>query len=549
LAALVAATVVSSSGAAASATGPAARVRPNVRPAPRPVSVSDPRVRREAAWSVTMRPATAGRAPNDEVPPEAGPPDASPPDAGPPDASPPDASPAARPLAPVVTTHFDAIPQQADNSPADPTGAVGRTNVVTAVNTAVGVYAREGGEMLAPTGLQELVPGLLGLKYDPKVVFDQYTNAFVLTFLVRRPSTQESWIVVTTIPDATAADRSTWCGAQLKGDGVPRNGPQWADYPAVGYDVDGVTIATNAFNFGGHNAFRYAQIYSIPNAELFQTPCDPSDAVAFTAFAQKQTRDPNGSKAFTIQPAQTEGASNGDQYLLSFDPSGSDVVVWRLRETAHGPTLSRSAVAVGRARVAPYGTQAGGSFRDDDTWWDPGDLRLVNAFYDADLRRVYAAHVLFKDLEPDSFTGGYPESVIKWYEVHPKGRLRASRLTRSGIVGTPETDAGWPVVATDASGDLLITYNRASKPLGEYLSAWAAEVRPGTTAADPVLLSAGTARIEASPGVERWGDFNAINRDPVDGTFVAMVNQYAKSDGGGPTTLDWQQTFDLVSGA
>jgi hypothetical protein len=138
--------------------------------------------------------------------------------------------------------------------------------------------------------------------------------------------------------------------------------------------------------------------------------------------------------------------------------------------------------------------------------------------------------------------------VIKWYEVHPTRRLRASRLTRSGIVGSPETDAGWPVVATDASGNLFITYSRASKPLGEYLSAWAAEVPPGATAADPVLLSAGTARIEASPGVERWGDFNAINRDPVDGTFVAMVNQYAKSDGGA-TTLDWQQTFDLVSRA
>jgi hypothetical protein len=529
LAVLLAATVVSSSGARASAIGSEARERPNPRPQARPVRIVDPRTTRTTALRVTMRPAApASQGVTGTLA---------------------DESPAARPLAPVVATHFDAIPQQADNTPADPTGAVGRTSVVTAVNTAVAVYARDGNALVTPTELQDLVPGLLGLTYDPKVVFDQYTDAFVLTFLVRRPSTQESWIVVTTIPDATAAEPSSWCGARLPGDGVPRNGPQWADYPAVGYDADGVTIATNAFNFGGRNAFRYAQVYSITNAELFRSPCDPSDAVAFTPFGRKQTRDPSGSKAFTIQPAQTEGASNGDQYLLSFDPTGPGVVVWRLRETAQGPTLGRTAIGVGRARIAPYGTQAGGSYRDDDTWWDPGDLRLVNAFYDADTGRVYAAHVLLKDLEPDALTGGYPESVIKWYEVHPTRRLRASRLTRSGIVGTPETDAGWPVVATDASGDLFIAYNRASKPLGEFLSAWAAEVRPGTTAAESILLSPGTARIEASPGVERWGDFNAINRDPLDGTFVAMVNQYARADGEGSVTLDWQQTFDLVSGA
>jgi hypothetical protein len=43
-------------------------------------------------------------------------------------------------------------------------------------------------------------------------------------------------------------------------------------------------------------------------------------------------------------------------------------------------------------------------------------------------------------------------------------------VTRNGIVGTPEVDAGWPVVATDSIGDLLITYNRASKRLREHLS-------------------------------------------------------------------------------
>jgi hypothetical protein len=447
---------------------------------------------------------------------------------------------------PVAATHVDAIPQWKTDSPADPTGAIGVTNIVTAVNTAVAVYARDGSELLPPTDLASLIPGVQGQKFDPKIVYDQYTSTFVLTFLVRRAATRQSWIVVTTIPDATAADQTTWCGTKLHADTVPRNGRQWADYPAVGYDGDGIAIDTNAFTFGG--PFAYAQIYSIANIDLFGT-CDPTSPVAFTSITGDGTRNPDGAKAFTIQPAQTQGGSNGDQYFLSYGRSGA-LVVWRLRATAAGLRLTNAAIPVKAEVIPPYGTQAGGSYRNPDTWWDPGDLRLVNAFYDADLGRLYTAHAVAANLRPDTMTGRYIESAIRWYEVEPAGRLTRSTLTRTGTVGAPEVDSGWPAVATDASGDLFMTFSRASKPRQEYLSAWAAEIPPGVTKAQLTLLTAGAATMESrirDDPVERWGDFNAINRDPVDGAFVAMVNQYAKGDGSSTVTDSWQQTFDLVS--
>jgi hypothetical protein len=451
------------------------------------------------------------------------------------------------PLAPVAAAHFDAIAQQGVNYPADPTGAIGQTNIVTAVNTSVAVYARDGTELLAPTALADLIQPLVeGQQFDPKIVYDQYAQRFVLVWLVRNGRLRRSWINIMTIPDATAGDLSTWCGVKLHGDGVRRNGRQWADYPGLGYDADSVTITTNAFNFARRHGFAYAQIFHIANSQLFPASGACTAPVAYRVFAAESTRNVDGSKAFTIQPAQTEGASNGDQYLVAYDESGS-LTVWRLRETVEGLVLKRVGLPVRATKIAPFGTQKGGTLLDDDTWWDPGDLRLVNAFYDADLGRLYTAHAIARDLRPDPVTGGYLESVIRWYEVDPAHRLKASRLGRVGLVGAPETDAGWPAVATDASGNLFVTYSRASQPLGEYPSAWAAEIHPGATRAELTLLTAGTARIEALPGVERWGDFNAINRDPVDGTFVAMVNQYAKADGAGRRTRDWQQTFDLVS--
>ena len=48
--------------------------------------------------------------------------------------------------------------------------------------------------------------------------------------------------------------------------------------------------------------------------------------------------------------------------------------------------------------------------------------------------------------------------------------------------------------------------------------------------------------------VQQNADYNAISRDPVTGSFMAIVNQYAKSDGYG-ITADWQQTVDIVNHA
>jgi hypothetical protein len=193
--------------------------------------------------------------------------------------------------------------------------------------------------------------------------------------------------------------------------------------------------------------------------------------------------------------------------------------------------------------MPPPGTQGGGSLTDEETWWDTGDARLINAFYDVDRGALYAAHAVFKDLTPDTATGDYVESAIRWYEVKPAGRLSRSSMDRIGTFGTPETDAGWPSIASDGSGNVYVTYSRASQPAGEFLSAWVAQIPPGSTTATPFLLAPGTATYDAIGGLERWGDYTAIGRDPVDGSYVAVFNQYAAS------STSFQQRVDVVTDA
>jgi hypothetical protein len=189
----------------------------------------------------------------------------------------------------------------------------------------------------------------------------------------------------------------------------------------------------------------------------------------------------------------------------------------------------------------PFGTQGGGALNSPNTWWDAGDTRLINAFYDAARNELFTAHTVLKNLRPDTVTGGYPEAVIRWYEIDPATNLRNSGFARKGIIGAPEVDVGWPSVATDASGVLFVTYNRASEPHDEFLSAWVSTIQPSSTADSGFLVHAGAATYNAKPGIERWGDFTAINRDPASPQDVAAFNQYAQ------TGLQWRQLVSLVT--
>jgi len=323
---------------------------------------------------------------------------------------------------------------------------------------------------------------------------------------------------------------------------VPSAPSLWADYPSVGFNDTRVTISTNQFTFPTTTArFRYSQVMTIDSTDLY----DCSTTATATVFAGTKTRDANGFQSFTIQPAQTVGSSPGPQLLISFellDGKFDYLVLWRIKPTATGFTLKKACCgSTGKVSVPPFGSQGGGGVNKADFWWDAGDVRLINAFFDADRNELFAAHTVFKNFKPDPLTGSYPEAAVQWYEVNPKSNLRKSALARKGVIGSTEVDLGWPTVATDSSGTLFVTYNRASDPHDEFLSAWVATIPASSTADTQLLLQAGSATYDASNGPERWGDFTAVNRDPLDGQNVATFNQFAAS------SAQWQQFISIVT--
>ena len=456
------------------------------------------------------------------------------------------AAPASLCPAPCSWTQFEGIGNLDDLTPGDPTGAAGDSHVFVAVNVHAQLFDKSGTSLLGPFSLGGLFGNPAEQLFDPRVIYDQYGQTFVLAFL-GEGGRNRSHIYFVTIPEATAEDSGTWCGTIVNGDQSRHDGAQFADYTGLGYDQDRVYVATNQFG-STTGKFFGAQIVVFNKSILY----DCATALKFKAFTTDDTRLTNGRKSQSIQPAASVGADEDPEFLLSFDAhcptsqcTGRKVVLFRMR-VADGK-LRLGVTRMGSGYVeSSIGTQKGGSTTNSGTFWDTGDLRFANAFYDSDANRVYAAHAVAADLDEGD---GYIEAVNRWYEVAPAGHLADSAILRMGLVGTPESDAGWPVVATDEAGNLFLNYSRASAVAGseEYLSSYAATVPPASTDADGILLlKAGEARYEWLPGPERWGDYNGINRDPVDGTHIWMINQYAKSTGG-LTTLDFKQVVDEVS--
>lgn len=449
---------------------------------------------------------------------------------------------ASAPLAPVVAVPaFDGVPDLELVSPGDPTGALGVTYHLAAVNVRMAFYDRTGAALDPPRLLENLDSELPNSAeaFDPKVVYDPYRQHFVLVFL--SATATQSFISIVVIPEGSEDTINDWCTLHMSGDQVGGNGKQFADYPMVGFTENRVTVTTNQFDFSNAPAiggFDYSQIISIRKTQLYDCSVP---VVPIKVFSRTQTKDPDGSRAFTIVPTVSFGGAPTVQFMTSLDFNGSTgkLILWRLRAVDGILKLARAQVGGGPMDFPRWGRQCPGNPSGLNDNWDTGDLRLTSSFWDGDLGRLYTATA-----RDGNVGGGSDESVIRWWEVDPASALGDSDVTRSGTVGAAGRDLAWPSIATDGDGKIWINYARAGT--SECLAAYASVIQPGATASAPVLIASGDGRYEFNPGAERWGDYTAVSRDPVTPTQMATYGAYPLDDGGASATQIWQQVIASV---
>jgi hypothetical protein len=446
------------------------------------------------------------------------------------------------PLVPtILPTPFDGVADIAGVSPGDPTGALGVTHHLAAVNVHMAFYDRAGVALDPPRRLRSLDDQLpAGVDdFDPKVFYDPYQQRFVLVFA--SASNTQSFLSVVVIPEGSEGVPANWCVLHMSGDQVRSNGKQLADYPMVGFTGNRVTLTTNQFDYNNApfvGGFKYVQVVSFPKGKLYDCSVP---VVPIKIFSRIQTRDPDGSRAFTIVPALSFGGAPTTQFMTSLDFNGSTgkLILWRLKSVGGVLKLTRVPLGEGVMDYPPWGRQCGNT-AGLNTKWDTGDLRLTSSFWDGSLGRLYTTMAIRGNIG-----GGALESVIRWWEVDPASRLGNSDVSRKGSVGAAGRDAAWPSIATDGDGKVWVNYAQAGA--AECLSAYAAVIHPGAIGSASVLIRGGFGRYEYTSGVERWGDFTAISRDPLDQTAMATYGAYPIDDGGASQTKVWQQVIATLT--
>lgn len=297
------------------------------------------------------------------------------------------------------------------------------------------------------------------------------------------------------------------------------------DYPTLGYDGEAVYLAQNFFDFtddGEFIGFGGATLTVLDRNQLLAAD-ETGDGVSGWEFSK--LRNPDGSLAFTLQPAAMAGETGLYHLANSRFLEGKTLTVWDVDVPSDfsAPGLDNGAV-----RVAPYANAPAAQQPDTPKKIDTLDTRLMNLAWDGS--HLWTAHTT-------------AEGYVRWYELDPGG----PSLVQSGAYQRENWSTFLPTVESNGTSTVLVHNVAAEREFtGVEVAGRTAEFDAGKLE-DNAVVQGGEVAYNyddttgaIGPGGEetvlRWGDYNGVAVDPEGGYWV--IGQYAKDptpDEEGPT--------------
>jgi hypothetical protein len=309
-------------------------------------------------------------------------------------------------------------------------------------------------------------------------------------------------------------------------------------------DGDNLYITSNQSSTDGVVAF--ARLLVVPKASVYP------DAVAGTCPTATSTdfpdlRQPDGSRAFGVQPAhqpdalpgEASAAKPGVMYLVNaLFPSGDALVARSVTTVPSGtpglttPTLQPPAwVGAGPYDLPASALQPGVLGRFIDT----GDTRLwAGATYR--YGRIYTANTT-RTVRERPFTAN-PYANTLWYEITPTSPTTFESPARTHVVGNPWVAFYFPGVLpgcagatrTDAAG---LTQCSGVQFVGLEVSGsgrdWPASAYAVLARGDVPLIGRYQTGVPGYELNERWGDYPGLSVDPTNAGTVWVLGEYAKA--------------------
>jgi hypothetical protein len=422
--------------------------------------------------------------------------------------------------APGFTASFQSLVQTPWRPP-DNTMAVGPNHVMVAVNTDLAVYSKAGALQFKWPNMNALFGPVLpagASLFDPRVAYDHYVGRWIVVAAARRNSPAGSWLMIG-VSQGTNPAGPYWIwalNATLNGNTATNN---WADYPMLGFDTQGIYIVSNMFQFGG--GFQYCKLRILSKAELYAGGVGPGHVIKWYDFWN--LKNPDGSVAFTIQPAVHFRGIGGNPpaYMVNaIWPSASKLTLWTLNNPighwiGGAASLSASSVACASYDLPPDAQQLGTGVRIETN-----DSRLLNAVfqYVDNVQRLWTC-------QTSKYTwGGDSEarSVVQWYEID----VLAKTVKQQNRYGASGKYYFYPAIQTDISRNAFVVFSRSSS------SEYGQLRQTGRRVTDPQNDLQNSALVKAGEGIYtggRWGDYFGIARDGGNSSVVWGYGEYART--------------------
>lgn len=433
--------------------------------------------------------------------------------------------------------------------PPDPIGAVGTDRVIAVVNTMI--EARDkGGTLLFRDALADFFTTLtpLTFTFDPKVIYDQYEDRFVVVTLERVDTGNnpdpgnESRILLAVSKTGTPATATSadWEYHEIDAEMSIGGSDYWADYPGFEADEEAIYITANMFPHDPVNpVMNVVRLWIVDKGVGSSGFYDggPAAVTVHNPYAGPS------SVAATTMPCQVFGNSGVGPgigtFLLSYSSltlggPGADefVQVVRVDDPLGTPTFIQEFVNIGD--IEDVGGVFGFPDLPDAPQSGTGVLIEVNNSRALDCVWRNGAIWLATTINPNSGTDA-DQTTAHWFRLNtsavPGGSIT---LDDQGDIGGEDIAAGtftfFPSVAVNSVGSAQFGFSASAPTIfpGAFVTGREAGDPAGTVQASETVHAGEDFYIRTFGGPQnRWGDYSGIALDPINDNLFWVFNQYA----------------------
>ena len=419
------------------------------------------------------------------------------------------------PFTPVVGTSFEGLGSgqygfTVNSAPPDTNGTVGATQYVQWVNTSFAVFNKTTGALVAgPTAGNTLWSGFGGgcqtnNDGDPVVIYDKAAQRWIFSQFSVSTTPFLQCIAVSTTSDATGTyNRYSFQYGNFD------------DYPKMGVWSDAYYETFNMFNgntFVGSDACAYNRAAMLAGTTATQVCFQQGSSVGglLPSDLDGNTAPPAGSPNYMVY----FGTNNLNLYKFHVDfatPSNSSFT---------GPTV---------IPVAAFSPLCSGG----TCVVQPGTTQRLDSLADRLMYRLaYRNFGTHESLVVNHSVVAGSSGGIRWYEIqNPSGTPTVAQQSTFA----PDASYRWMgSIAMDQAGDMAVGYSLSSSSLNPTIRyTGRVPTDPASTMEAEVNVVTGTG--SQTTGLSRWGDYSAMQVDPVDDCTFWYTQEYIKTNG----TFNW----------